>query len=155
MVRLWLLQYVVNCLGIIMLSLRSIRAIFSYGLTYRKSLHFKLSEYFAYPCWIFFQLKNDWMWNPTLDKKCRLNQLLLTPSILNLILPYEFCLTKSLSQINFSGSQQILSIQRNPSSLDLHNFDSGGQIDAVEYTLVPKNKNSPIHRWVSFSRTLQ
>jgi len=50
--------------------------------------------------------------------------------------------------IKFSGSQQILSIQRNPSSLDLHNFDSGGQIDAVEYTLVPKNKNGPIHSFL-------
>jgi hypothetical protein len=50
--------------------------------------------------------------------------------------------------IKFCWSQQILSIQRNASSLDLHNFDSSGQIDPVEYTLVPKNKNSPIYSFL-------
>eukprot|EP00088_Acartia_fossae_P064036 TRINITY_DN7861_c0_g1_i12.p1 TRINITY_DN7861_c0_g1~~TRINITY_DN7861_c0_g1_i12.p1 ORF type:complete len:650 (-),score=126.11 TRINITY_DN7861_c0_g1_i12:492-2441(-) len=50
--------------------------------------------------------------------------------------------------IKFCPNQQILSVQRNPSTLDLHNFDAGGQIDAAEYTLVPKNKTSPIHSYM-------
>ena len=51
--------------------------------------------------------------------------------------------------IKFCGSQQILSIQRNVLSLDFHNFDASGQIDPIEYALVPKNKNSQIHRYLT------
>lgn len=50
--------------------------------------------------------------------------------------------------IKFCGSQQILSIQRNVLSLDFHNFDASGQIDPIEYALVPKNKNSQIHSFL-------
>jgi len=50
--------------------------------------------------------------------------------------------------IKLSPNQQIVSIQRNPASLDLHNFNADGQIEPQEYCLVSKNKNSPIHSYV-------